>query len=41
MNKQRTAACDLADMDSDGWVTKSTDMEIFKLRFSGVRCEAW
>jgi len=40
MNKQRTPACDLADMDSDGWITK-TDVDIFKLRFSGARCEAW
>jgi hypothetical protein len=41
MNNPRTAACDLADMDSDGYVSKTADWEIFKLRFSGVRCEAW
>ena len=36
----RTAACDLADMDSDGFVT-GADYAILKLRFQGVRCEPW
>jgi len=39
-NKPRTAACDLADMDSDGMVT-NTDQAIFNLRFTGKPCEAW
>jgi FG-GAP-like repeat len=41
LNKARTPACDLADMDSDGWVTRTKDFDIFKLRFTGTRCEAW
>jgi VCBS repeat protein/dockerin type I repeat protein len=41
LDKPRTAACDLADMNSDGWVSKADDLEIFKLRFTGQRCETW
>jgi hypothetical protein len=41
LNKARTAACDMADMDSDGWITKTADYEIWKLRFSGTQCDAW
>jgi hypothetical protein len=41
LNKARTAACDMADMDSDGWVTRTVDFEIWKLRYAGTSCEAW
>jgi hypothetical protein len=40
LKKSRTAACDLADMDSDGVVT-AADTEIWNLRFTGERCGAW
>ena len=41
VDKPRTAACDLADMDSDGWVSRDSDIEVFQLRFTGQRCETW
>jgi hypothetical protein len=37
----RTASCDLADMDSDGVVTRTTDYEILRRRMQGARCEGW
>jgi hypothetical protein len=40
LNKPRTAACDLADLDSDGQVSMA-DLEVFKARFIGQPCEAW
>ncbi len=41
VGQARTAACNYADMDSDGAVTNSADYPIFKLRYQGRRCGAW
>jgi hypothetical protein len=38
LDKPRTAACDIADMDRDGLVSR-VDLAIFKMRFEGQRCE--
>ena len=41
VGQPRTAACNLADMDSDGKVTSTGDSPIFKLRYQGKRCQPW
>ena len=41
VGQPRTAACNLADMDSDGMITSDMDYAIFKMRFQGRRCQPW
>jgi VCBS repeat protein len=41
VDKPRSARCNLADMNSDGWVDMANDNPIFQLRYTGTACEPW